>query len=56
MGYRDSVRIDGYSTSQRGYIALGLSDDVPELENTPERDPDSEREPDPNDARQESLF
>jgi len=54
VDYRDSIRIDG--KVQRGYKALGLSDDVPELEDTPERDPDPEQEPDPDDARQESLF
>jgi putative DNA primase/helicase len=35
VGYSSSVRIDG--TVQRGYKALGLSEDVPDLEDTPER-------------------
>jgi hypothetical protein len=51
---RDTVRIDG--KFQRGYKALGLSDDVPELEDTPERGPDPEQEPYPDGTRQESLF
>lgn len=38
VGYKSSVRIDG--SSQRGYKALGLTDDVPELDATPDRDAD----------------
>jgi len=47
VGYKSGVRIDG--KSQRGYKALGLSDDVPDLDDTPER-------ASPDDARQDSLF
>jgi hypothetical protein len=47
VGYKTSIRING--TVQRGYDALGLSDDVPDLNDTPER-------ADPDDARQDSLF
>jgi len=45
VGYK-RLRIEG--KSKRGYAALGLSDDVPELEDTPER-------ADPDDARQDTL-
>jgi putative DNA primase/helicase len=41
-------RIGGQS--QRGYKALGLSDDVPPLDDTPEREPDT-----PHDDRQREL-
>jgi putative DNA primase/helicase len=30
VGYKSSLRIDGYTTPQRGYDALGLSDEVPD--------------------------
>lgn len=46
VGYAQSVRVDG--KVQRGYKALGLSDDVPDLEDTPERGPRP-------DAQQQSL-
>ncbi|GGN26494.1 hypothetical protein GCM10009021_31090 [Halarchaeum nitratireducens] len=42
-----SRRVDG--TVQRGYKALGFTDDVPALDDTPERD-------DPDDSHQGSLF
>ena len=45
VGYK-RLRIEG--KSKRGYAALGLSDDVPELEDTPER-------ADPDDAPQDTL-
>jgi len=47
VGYKSSIRIDG--KVQRGYDALGFTDDVPALEDTPERG-------DPGDADQQSLF
>jgi putative DNA primase/helicase len=47
LGYGKSVRVDG--SVQRGYTALGFTDDVPALDDTPER-------ADPDDSRQESLF
>lgn len=49
VGYQASLWIDG--ANKRGYDALGLSDDVPPLEDTPDR-----REPDDGDGRQDSLF
>ena len=48
VGY-GRLRIDGAVT--RGYDALGLSDEVPNLDDTPDREDD----PDPDDARQQSL-
>jgi putative DNA primase/helicase len=45
VGYK-RLRIGG--KSKRGYAALGLSDDVPELEDTPDR-------ADPDDAHQDTL-
>jgi putative DNA primase/helicase len=47
LGYGKSVRVDG--SVQRGYKALGFTDDVPALDDTPER-------ADPDDSRQDSLF
>jgi len=46
VGYKTGVRIDG--TSKRGYKALGLSDDVPAVDDTPERTT-------PDGTRQEQL-
>ena len=47
LGYGKSVRVDG--SVQRGYKTLGFTDDVPALDDTPER-------ADPDDSRQDSLF
>jgi putative DNA primase/helicase len=38
VGYKSSIRVDGSPT--RGYAELGLADEVPAVENTPEREPD----------------
>jgi putative DNA primase/helicase len=38
VGYSSSLRVDGHSSPQRGYKSLGLSDDVPDLDETPDRD------------------
>lgn len=51
VGYKSSIRIDG--KVQRGYDALGLSDDVPELDDTPERADPTDID---TDTRQDSLF
>jgi hypothetical protein len=51
VGYKTSIRIDG--KVQRGYDALGLSDDVPELDDTPERADSADAD---TDTRQDSLF
>lgn len=52
VGYKPSLRIDGRVT--RGYTTLGLSDDVPVLDDTPEREPDPPV--DSNNTRQDSLL
>ena len=48
VGYKSSIRIDGRST--RGYDALGLADDVPDVEELDEDDDE-----DDDDSRQASL-
>jgi putative DNA primase/helicase len=55
VGY-GRLRIDGSVT--RGYKALGLSDDVPALDDRPDRedDPAPSDDADTDDARQQSLF
>lgn len=55
VGY-GRLRIDGSVT--RGYKSLGLSDDVPDPDDTPggEEGPDHGTDTDPDDARQQSLF
>jgi putative DNA primase/helicase len=55
LGYKRSIRIHG--TPERGYDALGLAEDVPDLDDTPERDDDPFIDDDgDDDARQDSLF
>ncbi|MFO7834100.1 MAG: phage/plasmid primase, P4 family [Halohasta sp.] len=51
VGYKSSIRIDG--KVQRGYERLGLSDDVPELDDTPERADLADTD---TDTRQDSLL
>lgn len=53
VGYKTSIRIHG--TPERGYDALGLSEDVPPLDDTPEQaGPPADLDAD--DTRQDSLF